>query len=124
MRSSPSCIACQAFLIVFNHPVWDLYKVGGEWHLFCVNEFLSSSGQFIRTLELNGLRSSGGSSWRFHNHGTQAGERKELPAVKFGSQWRIRRKDVLAISLRKNVHALALEVARRLGIFSVARCLW
>jgi excisionase family DNA binding protein len=24
-------------------------------------------------------------------------ERKELPAVKFGSQWRIRRKDVLAL---------------------------
>jgi excisionase family DNA binding protein len=24
-------------------------------------------------------------------------ERKELPAVKFGSQWRIRRKDVLAM---------------------------
>jgi hypothetical protein len=44
-------------LIVFNHPAWDLYKVGTERHLFCVNEFLKSSCQFIHALELNGLRS-------------------------------------------------------------------
>jgi hypothetical protein len=46
-------------LIVFNHPVWDLYKVGAERHLFCVDEFLSGSGEFIHALELNGLRSWG-----------------------------------------------------------------
>jgi hypothetical protein len=44
-------------LIVFNHPVWDLYKVGAERHLFCVNEFLTSSNQFIHAVEVNGLRS-------------------------------------------------------------------
>jgi hypothetical protein len=44
-------------LIVFNHPVWDLYKVGAERHLFCVGEFLMGSGEFIHALELNGLRS-------------------------------------------------------------------
>jgi hypothetical protein len=49
--------ALPSVLIVFNHPVWDLYKVGTERHLFCVNEFLRSSGQFIHALELNGLRS-------------------------------------------------------------------
>jgi hypothetical protein len=53
-------------LIVFNHPMWDLYKVGGERHLFCVNEFLGSSGEFIHALELNGLR-----SWQ-ENRQTQA----------------------------------------------------
>jgi hypothetical protein len=44
-------------LIVFNHPVWDLYKVGAERHLFCVNEFLTASNQFIHAVEVNGLRS-------------------------------------------------------------------
>jgi hypothetical protein len=57
-------------LIVFNHPVWDLYNVGTERHLFCVNEFLRSSGQFIHALELNGLR-----SWR-ENRQTHAIARK------------------------------------------------
>jgi hypothetical protein len=46
-------------LIVFNHPVWDLFKVGAQRHLFCVHEFLASSNQFIHAFELNGLR-----SWR------------------------------------------------------------
>jgi hypothetical protein len=43
-------------LLVFNHPLWDLYRVGGEKHDVLVNEFLAVNGQFIHALELNGLR--------------------------------------------------------------------
>src|ERR1700730_6402369 len=43
-------------LIVFNHPLWDLYRVGKEKHDVLVNEFLAVNGQFIHALELNGLR--------------------------------------------------------------------
>ena len=46
-------------LIVFNHPVWDLYKLGIARQVYCVNEFLSRNGQFIHAMELNGLR-----NWR------------------------------------------------------------
>lgn len=43
-------------LIVFNHPIWDLYRVGRERHHVLVNEFLAVYGQYIHGLELNGLR--------------------------------------------------------------------
>jgi hypothetical protein len=43
-------------LVVFNHPMWDLYLIGKEKHQFLVNEFLQKSGAFIHALELNGLR--------------------------------------------------------------------
>jgi hypothetical protein len=43
-------------LIVFNHPMWDLYRVGKERHDVLVNEFLAVYGQYIHALELNGLR--------------------------------------------------------------------
>ena len=43
-------------LIVFNHPLWDLYRVGKEKHEVLVNEFLAVNGQFVHALELNGLR--------------------------------------------------------------------
>lgn len=43
-------------LVVFNHPMWDLYLVGKERHQFLVNEFLQRNGAFIHALELNGLR--------------------------------------------------------------------
>jgi hypothetical protein len=43
-------------LIVFNHPLWDLYRVGKDRHEVLVNEFLAVHGQYIHALELNGLR--------------------------------------------------------------------
>jgi hypothetical protein len=43
-------------LIIFNHPLWDLYRVGEEKHNVLVNEFLAVNGQFVHALELNGLR--------------------------------------------------------------------
>lgn len=43
-------------LIIFNHPLWDLYRVGPERHRFLVNEFLAVYGQFLHAVELNGLR--------------------------------------------------------------------
>jgi hypothetical protein len=43
-------------LVVFNHPMWDLYLVGQEKHQFLVNEFLQINGAFLHALELNGLR--------------------------------------------------------------------
>jgi hypothetical protein len=43
-------------LVVFNHPMWDLYLIGKEKHRFLVNEFLQKNGAFLHALELNGLR--------------------------------------------------------------------
>jgi hypothetical protein len=43
-------------LVIFNHPMWDLYLVGRERHQFLVNEFLLKYGAFLHALELNGLR--------------------------------------------------------------------
>jgi hypothetical protein len=43
-------------LIVFNHPLWDLYRIGEEKHRFLVNDFLAVHGQFCHAIELNGLR--------------------------------------------------------------------
>jgi hypothetical protein len=43
-------------LVVFNHPMWDLYLVGKEKHQFLVNEFLQKNGAYLHSLELNGLR--------------------------------------------------------------------
>ncbi|MFP5204443.1 MAG: hypothetical protein ACLGSH_03710 [Acidobacteriota bacterium] len=43
-------------LVVFNHPMWDLYLVGNARHQFLVNEFLQKNGAWLHALELNGLR--------------------------------------------------------------------
>ena len=43
-------------LVIFNHPLWDLYRIGQEKHNFLVNEFLQKNGAHFHALELNGLR--------------------------------------------------------------------
>jgi hypothetical protein len=43
-------------LVIFNHPLWDLYLVGHDKHEFLVNEFLQKNGNYMHALELNGLR--------------------------------------------------------------------
>ncbi len=43
-------------LIIFNHPLWDLYLIGEEKHLAYVETFMEQNGQFMHALELNGLR--------------------------------------------------------------------
>jgi hypothetical protein len=43
-------------LVVFNHPLWDLYLIGKERYEFLVNEFLLVNGNYLHALELNGLR--------------------------------------------------------------------
>ena len=43
-------------LVVFNHPMWDLFLIGQEKHEFLVNEFLQKYGTWLHALELNGLR--------------------------------------------------------------------
>jgi hypothetical protein len=43
-------------LVIFNHPMWDLYLVGREKHEFLVNQFLQQNGNYLHALELNGLR--------------------------------------------------------------------
>jgi hypothetical protein len=43
-------------LIVFNHPHWDLYKIGQELHQQRMEEFLTQNSRFIHAVELNGLR--------------------------------------------------------------------
>lgn len=43
-------------LLVFNHPLWDLYSVGREIHLGEMHRFLTAVGDCMHAMELNGLR--------------------------------------------------------------------
>jgi len=45
-------------LLVFNHPIWDLHKIGHPAHMCQVRRFLDEVGDCIHALELNGLRSA------------------------------------------------------------------
>jgi hypothetical protein len=44
-------------LIVFNHPMWDLYQVGTARHGQLLRLFLEENAPYLHAFELNGLRS-------------------------------------------------------------------
>jgi hypothetical protein len=43
-------------LIVFNHPMWDLYLIGADKAMQRVSDFLGANHEFMHAFELNGLR--------------------------------------------------------------------
>ena len=43
-------------LVVLNHPVWDLHKVGTALHLSETRRFVAEAGRCVHAIELNGLR--------------------------------------------------------------------
>ena len=43
-------------LILFNHPMWDLYLVGATRHAELLRRFMAENGRYLHALELNGLR--------------------------------------------------------------------
>lgn len=43
-------------LIVFNHPMWDLYLIGADKAAQRVQDFLEANHEFMHAFELNGLR--------------------------------------------------------------------
>jgi hypothetical protein len=48
--------ATPGVLVIFNHPVWDLHKVGETTHRREVVRFIEAAGTAVHALELNGLR--------------------------------------------------------------------
>jgi hypothetical protein len=46
-----------AVLIVFNHPMWNLYALPSEEFSLELDRFLQKAGRFLHAFELNGLRS-------------------------------------------------------------------
>ncbi len=44
-------------LVVLNHPIWDIERVGKEKHALLLKNFLKEHGRCIHALEINGFRS-------------------------------------------------------------------
>jgi hypothetical protein len=68
-------------LVVLNHPMWDLCRVGEQHHREAVLRFLCAFGQHIHALELNGLR-----SWEENQRVADLAAGWNLPVVSGGDR--------------------------------------
>jgi hypothetical protein len=44
-------------LLVLNHPLWDIERIGEAGHFQLLRDFLAANGQWIHAIEVNGYRS-------------------------------------------------------------------
>lgn len=70
-----------SILIVFNHPVWDLYGAGRDLHLQLANEFLRQNHVWVDAIELNGLR-----SWNENRASLQLAEKWKMLLISGGDR--------------------------------------
>lgn len=68
-------------LVVFNHPLWDLFLVGKAKHEVLVNEFLLKNGNLLHALELNGLR-----NWDENRAVRRLAEKWNMPLISGGDR--------------------------------------
>jgi hypothetical protein len=68
-------------MVIFNHPLWDLYLIGQERHEFLVNEFLQKNGAYLHALELNGLR-----NWKENSAVRRLAERWHMLLISGGDR--------------------------------------
>lgn len=68
-------------LVVFNHPVWDLFLIGEDRYRFMVNEFLQKFGAWLHALELNGLR-----NWEENRETRRLAERWNMVLISGGDR--------------------------------------
>ncbi len=67
-------------LIVFNHPLWDLGRVGPRYRQL-VNDFLEQHGKFMHALEINGVR-----GWAENARVVELAERYDRPIISGGDR--------------------------------------
>jgi hypothetical protein len=68
-------------LLVFNHPLWDLPKIGKTSHLRAVREFLGYANPFFHAFELGGLR-----SWKENRDVIEMAKAYEHPVISGGDR--------------------------------------
>lgn len=68
-------------LIVFNHPLWDIERVGKQMHGKLLADFLRLHGRWMHALEINGFR-----SWSENKAVIEIAESLDLPIVAGGDR--------------------------------------
>lgn len=68
-------------LVIFNHPMWDLYRVGEHLHVHLVNEFLRENKTWIHAIELNGLR-----NWKENREALRLAEKWGMVLISGGDR--------------------------------------
>jgi hypothetical protein len=82
-----------ATLVVFNHPLWDEKGIGTEAHNAALDDLLTTRGQYLHAMELNGLR-----PWKENRLVLKLAERWQKPVVSGGDRHAVEPNAIINLS--------------------------
>ncbi|GAC1357977.1 MAG: hypothetical protein NVSMB3_04920 [Acidobacteriaceae bacterium] len=94
-------------LIILNHPMWDLYRVGKARHDVLLKDLLAVNGQFFHALELNGLR-----NWKENREVSELAERWNQLVISGGDRHGIEPNANVNLSQATSFNEFVHEVRR------------
>jgi hypothetical protein len=72
---------CSDTLVILNHPLWDLNRIGGRAYREVLDRFLQSCGRFLHAFELNATR-----PWKENGAVVEVAELWQRPVVSGGDR--------------------------------------
>jgi len=92
-------------LIVLNHPLWDIERIGKEQHEILLKEFLKEHGRWIHAFEINGFR-----SWSENKAVMEMAEALGIPLVTGGDRHGCKPNTVINLTNSSNFSEFVEEI--------------
>ena len=92
-------------LVVINHPLWDVERIGEEAHRTALQAFLAEHHEFIHAFEINGFR-----PWAENLEVLRLGESWAMPVVAGGDRHGTAPNSVLNVTEASTMEEFAMEV--------------
>lgn len=92
-------------LIVLNHPLWDIERIGESAHLELLREFLGQCGSWIHAIEVNGFR-----SWDENKRAMEMAAQYGYPVISGGDRHGHEPNAMLNLTTAKTFSEFAEEV--------------
>ncbi|HQU84640.1 MAG TPA: hypothetical protein PKY59_15995 [Pyrinomonadaceae bacterium] len=92
-------------LVILNHPLWDIERVGQEKHEILLKNFIKEHGRWIHAFEINGFR-----SWSENKAVLEMAEALGIPVVTGGDRHGCKPNTVLNLSNANTFEEFAEEI--------------
>jgi hypothetical protein len=95
----------QDTLLVLNHPLWDIERIGEAGHKQLLAEFLRAGGQRIHAIEVNGYR-----SWSENKDAVSLADQYGLPVISGGDRHGTEANSILNLTNAASFSEFAAEI--------------
>jgi hypothetical protein len=95
----------ESTLLVLNHPLWDIERIGEAGHLHLLTEFLAANGRWIHAIEVKGYR-----SWSENKAAIKLADDYGYPIISGGDRHGTEANSILNLTTAASFSEFAAEI--------------